>query len=238
MHEHPAFIDRFTRPVVLRPDSTALLVVDMQNATGNRHMGLGRLLTDEGRDESAAYRFDRVETLLLPNIRKLINACRSSGARLVYLTYGSQLEDFSDVPPHMSGIVRATRNREGLPEHNIVDALAPERGDLVLNKTTMGAFASTGIDSHLRAMGVENVVVVGVSTNNCVAMTAMEAADRQYGVVIVSDATGTDSDEMQDATLAMLRRLWGRISTTDGVVSELTSGQPQASSTTEERQQS
>ena len=85
----------------------------------------------------------------------------------------------------------------------------------------MGAFRSTGIHSHLLAMGVRNVVCVGVSTNNCVAMTAMEACDAQFGVVMVSDGTGTDSEEMQNATLTMLRRLWSRVMTTDEVINQL-----------------
>lgn len=222
--QHPTFVDRFTRPIEIRPDNTALVVVDMQNATGNRNMGLGKLLTEEGRADSAGYRFDRIDNLLVPNIRRLIDACRGVGASVVYITYGSELEDYSDMPAHMLRIVEATQNREGRPEHEIVDALAPEPGDLVLNKKTMGAFGSTGIDTNLRAMGVETVLVVGVSTNNCVAMTAMEACDHQYGLVVVSDATGTDSDEMQEATLTMLRRLWGRVNTTDEVIAELTTG--------------
>ena len=52
-------------------------------------------------------------------------------------------------------------------------------------------------------------------------MTAMEACDSQYRVVVVSDATGTDSEEMQQATLNMLRRLWARVIDTDEVIGEL-----------------
>ena len=80
------------------------------------------------------------------------------------------------------------------------------------------------LDSSLRALGVDTVVSTGVSTNNCVAMTSMEACDLQYRVVVTSDATGTDSDEMQEATLTMLRRLWARVLTTDEVLSELHAG--------------
>jgi nicotinamidase-related amidase len=87
----------------------------------------------------------------------------------------------------------------------------------------MGAFASTGLDTHLKSLGVENVVVTGVSTNNCVGMTAMEASDRQYGTVIVSDATGTCSDAMQAATESTFRRLWGRVADTATVLAELAS---------------
>ncbi len=217
----PKFIDRYSQTVSLDPESTALVVVDMQNATGNRHLGLGKLLADAGQSESAEYRFNRIETVLVPTIKRLADHFRSIGSRVVYITYGANLPDCSDVPHHLAAIVEATNNIEGQKEHEIVAELTPQAGELVLNKTTMGAFRSTSIDTHLRAMGIKTVVVVGVSTNNCVAMTAMEACDSQYGVVLVSDGTGTDSDEMQDATLNMLRRLWSRVMTADEIINEL-----------------
>ena len=64
-------------------------------------------------------------------------------------------------------------------------------------------------------------MVTGVSTNNCVAMTAMEACELQYRVVVVSDGTGTDSDAMQESTLTMLRRLWARVLSTDELLDAL-----------------
>lgn len=226
----PTFIDEFTQSVELNPDTTALVIVDMQNATGNRDMGLGTLLAKSGRDNASSYRYDRIENVLIPNINGLASAFRQIDAKVIYITYGANLPDCSDVPRHIAGIVKATNNIEGQKEHEIVSELAPRPGELVLNKTTMGAFRSTSIDTHLRAMGIETVVCVGVSTNNCVAMTAMEACDSQYGVVIVSDATGTDSEEMQGATLNMLRRLWARVMTADEVIAELTRGQRAAAS--------
>ena len=51
----------------------------------------------------------------------------------------------------------------------------------------------------------------------------MEASDRQYGVVLVSDATGTCSDEMQVATEKTFRRMWGRVMSTAEVIAELQS---------------
>ncbi len=217
----PTFIDAFTEAVNLTPETTALLVVDMQNATGNRHMGLGALLEREGRAAEAEYRFARIEDLLIPNIQRLLKAFRDTRARVIFITYGANLEDCSDVSRPIQNIVRATSNIEGHPEHEIVADLAPEQGELVINKTTMGAFRSTALDTHLRAMGIRTVVTVGVSTNNCVAMTAMEARDLQYDVIVVSDATGTDSDAMQDASLTMLRRLWSTVLSTDEVMAAL-----------------
>ncbi len=217
----PTFIDQFSQPVSIDRATTALVVVDMQNATGNRDLGLGKLLAAAGRADSAEYRFNRIEKTLVPNIQRLLSAFRQAEARVVYVTYGANLPDCSDVPGHLRSIVKATNNIEGQQEHEIVAALTPVPGELVLNKTTMGAFRSTAIDTHLRAMGVDTLVCVGVSTNNCVAMTAMEACDSQYRVVMVNDATGTDSEEMQEATLNMLRRLWARVMSTEEVIDEL-----------------
>ncbi|MEM8982737.1 MAG: isochorismatase family cysteine hydrolase [Pseudomonadota bacterium] len=217
----PTFIDQFSQAVDVTRTDTALLVIDMQNATGNRSMGLGALLAQEGQLASAEYRFSRIENVLVPNIQKLCAAFRAAGAPLVFVTYGANTPDASDVPAHLQAIIKATNNIEGQPEHEIVAALTPLPGELVLNKTTMGAFRSTAIDTHLRAMNIDTVVCVGVSTNNCVAMTAMEACDSQFRVVMVSDATGTDSEVMQESTLNMLRRLWARVMTTEEVIDEL-----------------
>ena len=219
----PTFIDSFTQPVEINPASTALIVVDMQNATGNRNMGLGKLLAESGKAEQASYRFDRIEQLLVPNIQKLLDAFRNNDWPVIYVTYGAETPDAHDVPQHMKPIVTATNNIEGQQEHEIVADLTPLPNEPVLNKTTMGAFCSTKIDTVLRATGVDTLVCVGVSTNNCVGMTAMEACDLQYKVIVVSDATGTDSQEMQDSTLSMLGRLWARIMTTDEVISTVNS---------------
>ncbi|MAA77389.1 MAG: isochorismatase [Rhodobiaceae bacterium] len=219
----PTFIDAFTQPIEINPSSTALIVVDMQNATGNRTMGLGKLLAEGGKAEQAVYRFDRIEQLLVPNIQKLLTAFRDNNWPVIYVTYGAETPDSHDVPQHLKPIVTATNNIEGQKEHEIVADLTPLPNEPVLNKTTMGAFCSTKIDTVLRATGVDTLVCVGVSTNNCVGMTAMEACDLQYKVIVVSDATGTDSQEMQDSTLNMLGRLWARIMTTDEVVSTVKS---------------
>ena len=64
----PSFVDAFSQQFTLDPARTALLIIDMQNATGNRHMGLGKLLAEQGNSDSAQYRFDRIDDLLIPNI--------------------------------------------------------------------------------------------------------------------------------------------------------------------------
>jgi nicotinamidase-related amidase len=215
------YVSEFTHTFDLSPATTALLVVDMQNATGNPEMGLGRMLRAQGRLDEAAYRFNRIATVIVPNVQRLLAAFRRLQAPVFFITYGGETADCSDVPRHIRGIVQATRNHVGQPEHDIMDALKPLPGEPVLNKVTMGAFASTGIEARLRALGVSEVVVTGVSTNNCVGMTAMEASDRAFGAVLVSDATGTCSDRMQMNFEEHFTRLWGRVLTAEQVIAEL-----------------
>lgn len=222
------YINELSNTFTLDPKTTALVVVDMQYATGSREHGLGKMLKEQGRLDEAGYRFGRIDDYVLPNTKLLLEAFRSAGARIVYVTYGAEQADCSDVPIHIRGIVKATSNIEGYREHEIIDVIKPQDGELVLNKVTMGAFGSTGIESRLRAIGISEIVTVGVSTNNCVGMTAMEASDRGFGVVLVSDATGTCDDEAQAAFEAMFLRLWGRVLPTNEVVEELSGALSQA----------
>jgi nicotinamidase-related amidase len=173
-----SYVEGFTAPVAMSARTTALVVVDMQYASGSREHGLGALLASQGTLDSAAYRFDRIDALLIPNIGKMLAAFRANGTHIVHVTVGSERSDYSDAPRHMLPFFTATNNHTGTREHEIVDALKPLPGEPVFNKVTMGAFSSTGIGAHLTSKGIREIIVTGVSTNNCVGMTGQEAADR------------------------------------------------------------
>jgi nicotinamidase-related amidase len=114
----------------------------------------------------------------------------------------------------MRRLFAETGNHLGSPAHEIVDALKPQPGEHVLRKTTIGAFASTNIDSLLRALGAEQLWLCGVSTNMCVETTAREAADRGYLVTLVEDACGTTHEDLHQVTMRNFQRLFGRVRST------------------------
>lgn len=215
------YIEGFTAPVVMNARSTALVIVDMQYASGSRDHGLGKVLAQQGQLESASYRFGRIDEMLIPNISRLLHAFRNLNAHVVHLTVGCEQSDFSDAPRHMRPFFEATNNHAGTREHEIVDALKPLPGEPVFNKVTMGGFASTGLGAHLVSKGISEIIVTGVSTNNCVGMTGMEAADRGFGVVLASDGSGTCSERMQSAFEDTFKRLWGRVASTDEIIAEI-----------------
>ncbi len=215
------YVSVYTRSVALDPRRTCLVIVDLMYATGTRTTGLGRLLDEQGRLEEAAYRFERIDELVVPNTLRLLEWAREHDMRRVFLTYGSEVSDYSDLSPQMYELCRSTSNRVGLREHEILDELKPRPEERVINKITPSAFTSSPIELILRTYGVDDLLFTGVSTNMCVEGTLRDAADRGFGCVLVDDACGADSQEYHNATCLVLRRLYGHIMSTDQVLERL-----------------
>jgi nicotinamidase-related amidase len=198
----------------------SLVIVDMQYASGSRDGALGRRMRDE-RSNLTDYRFDRIEQLVIPNILRLAPLFRAGGGEVVYITQGSERPDCADAPAHMRKFYASTRNHVGSREHDILDALVPEPTDFIVNKRSIGAFASTGIDHMLRSLGREQLYMTGISTNMCVETTAREAADRGYAVTLVEDACATTHADLHEGTMRNFARLFGRVRSTGEVLAEL-----------------
>ena len=198
----------------------ALVVIDMQYATGSRQGALARKLQAEG-STVGDYRFDRIEQSVLPNTLLLREAFTRLARPVLHVTIGAAHADALDAPIHMRKLFVEFRNFLGSREHEILDELKPLPGEHVLRKTTIGAFASTNIDSLLRALQCEQLYLTGVSTNMCVETTAREAADRGYLVTLVEDACGTTHEDLHQATMRNFQRLFGRVRSTAQSLDEL-----------------
>lgn len=217
-------------PFVLDAGRTALIVVDMQNTTAARGYGVERLFQRE-HGPYGAYYFERIERVVIPNVARLLDAFRQTGGRVLHLTVGSFLPDGSDFEPlrraHDDRLHREGRTERrvlasmGTDDHAIIPPLAPRSDEIVLNKVTRSAFSSTGIDQILRNLGVEGLVMAGVATNACVGMTASDAADRGYKVIVVEDATAAPSPILHEAALLNFAYLFGQVKTTDEVLAEM-----------------
>lgn len=219
----------FSPEFALVPAHTALLLIDMQYLDVHPDYGLGKLLC-ERYPESAAYFLSRVERSVVPNQRRLLGCFRAAGLRVIHLTVGAHLPDNSDwVPLRRQADERVERETGQKPvcyplgsfEHGIIPEVAPQAGELVLNKVSRSAFTSTGLDQILRNIGLDTLIVTGVFTNSCIEMTARDAADRGYKCVIVDDACATFTQDMHDAVLRTFSFLYGKVQRTDDVVAEL-----------------
>lgn len=214
------YIRDFMSEPVIDAAGAALVIIDMQYATGSRQGALGRTLQAQG-SNVADYRFARIEGVVLPGIIRLRKHFHQMGQPVVHVTLGAAQRDASDAPRHMRKLLASCNNHVGSRDHEILDELKPVDGEHVLRKTTVGAFASTAIDSLMRSLRVDQLYMVGVSTNMCVETTAREAADRGYQVTLVEDACGTTFEDLHHGTMRNFQRLFGRVASTEQVLAEL-----------------
>lgn len=215
------YVAVYTPSTEIDPASTCLVVVDIQYATGDPAWGLGKYLASQGRLDEAAYRYERIASNVVPNTKRLLDFFREHDLRRVFLTYGSEVSDYSDLSPQMFELCRGTRNKVGEREHEIVDELKPWPNERVFNKITPSAFTSTPIEIVLRTYGVDTLLFTGVSTNMCVEHTVRDAASYGFACFLVEDACGADSPEMHDAAVVVLQRLYATIVSTDETMARI-----------------
>lgn len=215
----------------LHKDTTGLLLVDMQYVDAHRDYGLGRSL-QENHPGVWAYYYARVEESVVPSCVRLLEAFRTAEMRVIHLAIGPRLADGSDMValrrPTVAPGLESMLYHEGTKEHQILPEVAPIEGEIVINKTSRGAFNSTAIERLLRNLELEALVVAGVSTSACVDLTARDAADRGFRVVLVEEAMAELDEASHDATLLQFAVRWGQVWTLDetlAAVHELATGE-------------
>ena len=82
--------------------------------------------------------------------------------------------------------------------------VSPKEGEIVMPKTCSSFFTGTHIDRVLRYIGIENVIVIGFVTEQCVSTTARDACDHGYYVYVISDACATSTKEKHEYELASI----------------------------------
>jgi nicotinamidase-related amidase len=197
----------FDALLALRPASTALLVVDMQ-----------RGFVDPGEAMEVPPARESV-----PRIRALVDLFRAKGRPVVFTEFV-----YSDAAPLLIGALHPEHRRampgaprgfghpssschEDDPSVATVHALAPRPDELVVRKRWYDAFAGTPLDGAFRARGVDTLVVTGTMTDICVLATVVGAFNREYRITVVEDAVTTLWPEIQRATLDIIGRAYGRI---------------------------
>ncbi len=196
----------------------ALVVIDMQNYGCNPDVGLPQMLS-ERYPEIARYYLSRVQETTVPNARSLLEGFRAAGRRVVFTRHGPLLADGSDMIERRRRRDVEALESTGTPalwhrgtfEHELIAALAPAPGELVVDKNTSSAFNSTGFEWLLRNLEVETLVVAGMATDMCVETTARDAADRGFNVILVEDATATFFEHHHRAALSGFARVFGQV---------------------------
>jgi nicotinamidase-related amidase len=197
----------------------ALLVVDMQYGDAHRDYGLLKDKRAAGLVDEVETYAGRLDTLVVPNIQRLLRAFRANGGEVVFIRIQSLTADGRD-----RGAGHRARDIHfppGSKEGEILEAIAPGPDELVLSKTCGDAFDGTNIDYLLRNMQRDQVVVCGVVTGSCVRATTFGALQRGYSAYVVDDATATWNEDMQRQALQALRERGATVLTAEELLSSL-----------------
>jgi len=204
-------------PIRVSVEETAIVVIDMQNAYASK----GGYVDQAGFDISGA-------AGTIGQIAKVLETGRAAGVTIVYLQNGWDADYVEAGGPgspnwHKSNALKTMRARPELQgqllakggwDFELVEALAPQPGDIVLHKTRYSAFFNSQLDSTLRSRGIRNIVFVGIATNVCVESTLRDGFHLEYFGVMLEDATHHLGPEfMQQASVYNVEKFFGWVST-------------------------
>ncbi len=180
---------KLTRHRQFVPGTSALLVVDVQNATFNADQA-------QIRPEFYAAARDRV----IPNLVASLAACRRAGIEVMYTVIENLTADGRD--RSLDYKLSNFSVPRGSHAAKVIDSLAPADDEIVLPKTSSSVFNSTNIDYVLRNIGIEDLIVTGFLTDQCIDHTVKDAADRGYYATCLTDACMANTEARHEAALA------------------------------------
>ena len=210
--------EAWSREVALVLAQSALLFIDVQNFSAHRQGAEFDGLSAAEIDEKYGYYFAQLETVALPNMRRLQAACRAAGIEVMYTVIESLTRDGRD--RSLDYKITGFHVPKGSWDAKVLDAIVPQADEIVLPKTSSSVFISTNIDYVLRNLGVRQLVIAGLVTDQCVESAVRDACDLGYLVTLVTDACATHSQERHDNTLRAIKG-YCRQRTTDEVLAEL-----------------
>ncbi|HEY5722159.1 MAG TPA: pyrimidine utilization protein B [Allosphingosinicella sp.] len=204
-------------PVRVSADETAVIVIDMQNA----YASPGGYLDLAGFDISGAQG-------VIAQTAKVLETARAAGMTVVYFQNGWDSDYVEAGGPgspnwHKSNALKTMRKRPELHgkllarggwDYDLVEALEPQPGDIVLPKTRYSGFYNSQLDSVLRSRGIRNIVLVGIATNVCVESTLRDGFFLEYFGIMLEDATHQAGPEfVQKAAVYNVETFFGWVST-------------------------
>ena len=172
------------------PKTTALVLIEYQND-----------FTTPGGTLHDAVKGVMESSSMLANTVETVARARELGAAIIFepISFTDDYHELSSEPYGiLKGVVDSRSFRKGTWGAEIVDALKPEPGDIIIEgKRGLCGFATTNLDFILRSRGIQTIALGGFLTNCCVESTMRSAYEKGYNVITLKDCTATLSEEEQ-----------------------------------------
>lgn len=200
-----------TREVALQARQSALLFIDVQNFSAHRDGAEFKNISQGEFDEKYQWYFNELDTRVIPNMQAIQRACRDNGIEVMYTTIESLTLDGRD--RSLDYKITGFNVPKGSWDGKVIDQIAPINDEIVLPKSSSSVFISTHIDYVLRNLGIRQLVISGLITDQCVESAIRDACDLGYLVTQVTDACLTYSDERHQNSLQAIKGYCRQLST-------------------------
>lgn len=197
----------------LDPQATALLVIDVQNTY---------LEDKDTAEETARWRpfYDRMRETVIPNNASMIAECRELGVEVIFARIACHKDDgrdrsLSQKKPGFNYLLLPKDRRDS----QIVPEIAPQDDEIVVTKTTDSALTGTNLRLLLHNMGIKDVVVTGIFTDQCVSSTVRSLVDESFGVVVVEDCCAAATMELHRHELQVINMIYCHVVQIEEVLS-------------------
>lgn len=193
----------------LAASKTALLVIDVQNTYLTESQDIAE------RKRWAPF-MARMQEKVIPNIQRLIDACRKKGINVLFARIACQTPDgrersLSQRKPGFNNLLLPKDEWES----QIIDVLAPNPDEIVVLKTTDSALTGTNLRLMLHNLGIQHVICAGIFTDQCVSSTVRSLADESFDVVVAHDACAAATEELHDNELKTINWIYCQVASTE-----------------------
>jgi nicotinamidase-related amidase len=201
----------------LPPADTALLVIDIQNT-----------YLEVPDDKVAAARwqpfFDRMNGTVIPNTAALTDWARETSVEVIFARIACQTEDgrdrsLSQKKPGFNYLL-LPRDRE---DSQMVTELTPQGDEITVLKTTDSALTGTNLRLLLHNIGIRNVIVAGIFTDQCISSTVRSLADESFNVVVVEDCCAAATDDLHNRELEIINMIYCHVVQSEDIFATSTS---------------
>lgn len=200
-----------TRNLPLVVNQSAILFIDVQNFSVHRDGAEFNGLNEADFSKSYGSFFAEMKSRIIPNMQLLQSACRNAGVEVMYTTIESLTKDGRD--RSLDYKITGFNVPKGSWDAKVIDELAPGEDEICLPKSSSSVFVSTHIDYVLRNLGVKQLVISGVLTDQCVESAIRDACDLGYLVTQVTDACATYSTGRHENSIATINGYCRQITT-------------------------